>query len=86
MTGGLKFYKKFCGVTGKVLKVAAQLSFRSPGGKLVAWKEKTSSISGTIPPILFKLLSRVGKIMGYITKITGIPQIYLYVVRFFYQN
>ena len=46
-----------------MLKVAGQLSFRSSAGKWVALKEKTSNISGTIPPNFFKLSISVGKIV-----------------------
>ena len=35
---------KLCGVTGKVLKVPAQLSFRSSSDKWAALKEKTWNI------------------------------------------
>ena len=53
-----------CGVTEKLLEVAVQLSLRSPSGKSVTWKEKTSNIYGNCPPIFFKLSSRVKKVMA----------------------
>ena len=79
---------KLCGITEKVLKVVAQFSFHSSGGKCLAWKKKTLNISGIIPPVVFKLSSHVEKIMGYLKNYCDdlkVPQFCLYVACVFHQ-